>query len=214
VIQITYGFPVEPSPLFLTNNFPVENRPGLHDQSMEGVIARLSSVLSGSDLEVSDPSTWPPRIKTDVGKWLSDWHLVTYLCNQGLFSSVSVFICLLLHSADMNTQDEQKLLCRAATAHAHTNDIGVLDKLFSSNGWLTLLTITESSAPPSRSNGASNGRSETPLAAFEGMGITSPADTSSGGGSGGGGPKTCPHCTFVNENGGGDCEICGLPLSG
>jgi len=34
-----------------------------------------------------------------------------------------------------------------------------------------------------------------------------------GGGSGGGagGIRVCPHCTFENEHGG-DCDVCGLPL--
>ncbi len=24
--------------------------------------------------------------------------------------------------------------------------------------------------------------------------------------------RTCPHCTFENDHGGTDCEVCGLPL--
>lgn len=35
-----------------------------------------------------------------------------------------------------------------------------------------------------------------------------------GGGGGGGGMQVCPHCTFENNPGVQDCEICGLPLSG
>jgi nuclear protein localization family protein 4 len=27
------------------------------------------------------------------------------------------------------------------------------------------------------------------------------------------GVRICPHCTFENEHGGTDCEVCGLPLS-
>ncbi|OCF30407.1 hypothetical protein I316_07935 [Kwoniella heveanensis BCC8398] len=47
-----------------------------------------------------------------------------------------------------------------------------------------------------------------------------PSAGGSGGGGGGGGsggasgPRTCPHCTFVNEPGTSDCDICGLPLDG
>jgi len=55
---------------------------------MEIIIAQLSSLLSDAAGEVSDPKTWPPRIKSEVVKWLSDWHLVTFLCMQGLFSLV------------------------------------------------------------------------------------------------------------------------------
>lgn len=89
-LQVTHGFPVKPSPLFLSNSFPIENRPGLHDQSMELVISQLGGILRGCDGEVTDSSTWPPRTKQQVAKWLSDWHLVAFLCMQGIFSLVGV----------------------------------------------------------------------------------------------------------------------------
>lgn len=34
-----------------------------------------------------------------------------------------------------------------------------------------------------------------------------------GGGGGGGGAVACPHCTFENEPGVTDCDVCGLPLN-
>lgn len=33
-----------------------------------------------------------------------------------------------------------------------------------------------------------------------------------GGSSAAGGIRICPHCTFENDRGGNDCEVCGLPL--
>ncbi|KIR37157.1 nuclear protein localization protein 4 [Cryptococcus deuterogattii MMRL2647] len=214
-VNITHGFPLAPSPLFLSNAFPTENRPGLHDQSMQVVITQLAALLKNSDAEIGDTGTWPGRIKKDVERWLSDWHLVTFLCMQGLFSL-----------------KEQKILCRAATAHAHPNDTHALEELFASDGWQTLLTIVDSEV-------SSNGRSNPPpTSSFNNLGIDSPSFTGpSGGGSATGssappsGPgsvgagagasasassreRICPHCTFVNEHGGSDCEICGLPLDG
>ncbi|OCF41793.1 nuclear protein localization protein 4 [Kwoniella heveanensis CBS 569] len=230
-VNITHGFPVDPSPLFLSNSFPTENRPGLHDQSLELVISQLSGILRKSDAEIGDTGTWPLRIKKEVEKWLSDWHLVAFLCMQGLFSL-----------------EEQKVLCRAATMHAHPKDKNALEELFASGGWQTLLTIVESS-----SSSAPPVQAAPPMSAFEHMGIDSPHGVSqsdfpslgapvggsnpagltsgggdggapsaggSGGGGGGGGsggasgPRTCPHCTFVNEPGTSDCDICGLPLDG
>jgi nuclear protein localization family protein 4 len=88
-VNVTHGFPVDPKPLFPSNKFPVENRPGLHDQSMEVAISQLASILSDGEGEISDVYTWPPRIKTEVIKWLGDFHLVSFLCMQGLFSQVS-----------------------------------------------------------------------------------------------------------------------------
>lgn len=88
-VNVTNGFPVDPKPLFLSNTFPAENRPGLHDQSLEVVINKLAGIVRDSDADITDPNTWPGRIKVVVGRWLSDWHLVAFLCMQGLFSLVS-----------------------------------------------------------------------------------------------------------------------------
>jgi hypothetical protein len=44
--------------------------------------------VNSSDATVGDVTSWPPRIKEEVGKWLSDWHLVSFLCYQGLFTLV------------------------------------------------------------------------------------------------------------------------------
>ena len=81
-------------------------------------------------------------------------------------------------------------------------------------------------------NGNSRGAPSIPSAAFDAMGIDSPPVTSSrasggdhvpsaggsfvdlGAASGGAAEKVCPHCTFANEAGRTDCEICGLPLDG
>ena len=102
-----------------------------------------------------------------------------------------------------------------------------MEELFNSNGWKTLLTIAESSGTASFSDvataytdgtgsrGNGNGQGNNlPSQAFDDLGINSPAGGSSGGVGGDGGPRVCPHCTFVNEGTGSDCDICGLPLSG
>lgn len=151
---------MDPSPLFLSNSFPTENRPGLHDQSLELVVAQLSRIIRDSDASVGEVTTWPPRIKDEVGRWLSDWHLVAFLCMQGLFSLVSIVSSghLFTHyhiagngvvpnrSKRLTTKGEQQLLCRAATQHAHPKDKHAMDELLHSGGWQTLLTIAESSA--------------------------------------------------------------------
>lgn len=89
--------------------------------------------------------TWPPRIKDEVGKWLSDWHLVAFLCFQGLFSLVGRLqperCCVVAH---LLSKAEQQTLCRAATSHAHKHDKGALNDLFATGGWQTLITLAES----------------------------------------------------------------------
>ena len=54
---------------------------------MELLISQLSSLITSG--EVGDTLTWPERIKKDVQRWLSDFHLVSFLCLQGLLSLVS-----------------------------------------------------------------------------------------------------------------------------
>ena len=84
----------------------------------------------------------------------------------------------------------------------------------------TLMNVLIGSA--SRSNGRERQTTggSVPNDAFDAMGIDSPRPGGSGAGGGGdgggdvGGERICPHCTFVNEGSGSDCEICGLPLSG
>lgn len=134
-------------------------------------------------------------------------------------------------------------MCRAATQHAHTSDSSALELLFASDGWATMCALAESSGPArgSRSNGFGNGNgnenggagrfaADTPTPQFGQMGIDSPPrQGGSGSGSGmqatsdngggheadiGGGAKVCPHCTFENDTGASDCDMCGLPLSG
>ncbi|KAL1410637.1 nuclear protein localization protein 4 [Vanrija albida] len=201
-VNVTHGFPVDPDPLFLSTSFPVENRPGLHTQSLEVVIRDLLKILGGSDLEVSDTGTWPARIKKEVEKWLSDWHLVTFLCLHGSFST-----------------EEQKLIGQVATAHANPKHANSLEKLFHSPGWQTLLMLAESSKGASAGFGNDSGTTAEQLA---GMGIASPSGGSASAGRSGtgtpaagadvGGEKACPHCTFINEPTATDCMVCGLPL--
>ena len=112
---------------------------------MQVVIAQLAGIVTTSDAQIGDMYTWPPRVKDEVAKWLSDFHLVSYLCMQGILSLVSGFQFRKLHHAH-HSQEEQQLLCRAATAHAHPKDTRALDLFFNSDGWRTLLTIVESSA--------------------------------------------------------------------
>lgn len=189
---------MSPDPLFLSQSFPVENRPGLSDQSMELVVRELLRILRGADLEIGDVGTWPSRIREDVQRWLSDWHLVAFLAMHGPFSP-----------------KEAETLAHAATAHKHPEHKGALEELFRSGGWQTLLTIAESSGSAMDTNDR-----------FSQMGIASPqrsgtgASTPATGGAGAAaaaeasGPKACPHCTFINEPGNTDCDVCGLPLNG
>lgn len=80
--QVTHGFPQNPSPLFKSTEFNIENRPGLEDQTLDKVMAALSkmdapSLHSGESYK-----------KLELARWLSDWHLVAFLGTTHLFSPV------------------------------------------------------------------------------------------------------------------------------
>ena len=82
-VQVTHGFPQNPSPLFHSTQFSIENRPGLEDQNLERVMTTLSKLEA--------PSLYPGSEsykKIELAKWLSDWHLVVFLQTTQLFSQV------------------------------------------------------------------------------------------------------------------------------
>lgn len=86
--QVSHGFPQNPSPLFRSTKFHIENRPGLENQRIEDVMSVLSR-LGAPDITVSRHSTGGDTHKlVELAKWLSDWHLIAFLGTTGLFSEV------------------------------------------------------------------------------------------------------------------------------
>lgn len=199
LVNVTHGFPQSPSPLFRSNQFSIENRPGLENQHIEDVLrtfARLGAPqLSDSPLtSASDASK-----RLELAKWLSDWHLLAFLETTQLVSK-----------ADM------KVLVSTVTSPSLLEDPSVLDALFKTESWQTLMTFTRESAPSLPSASAPGPSSShidedipqdvfDQIAAEEAAGRGGPSGASSG-------IKICPHCTFENPPGETDCEVCGLPL--
>ncbi|KAA1468500.1 polyubiquitin-tagged protein recognition complex Npl4 component [Dentipellis sp. KUC8613] len=197
LVNVTHGFPQNPSPIFQSTAFPIENRPGLEDQRIESVLATLNS-LHAPEVQDSRHDTNVVR-RMNLIKWLSDWHLVAFLGTSGLFSG-----------ADMKT------LAQVASAPS-IDDPAVLDPLIHSDSWQTLITFARESAParpsqPAPSTGASSHLmdEDIPPELFD---EPHTVGATGGGGGGASGTRVCPHCTFENSHGGTDCEVCGLPLS-
>ena len=87
VIKVSHGFPQNPSPLFRSTDYKIENRPGLEDQSIENVLHRLAEIDA---YDVHESSQGGDRQKRKaLARFLSDWHLVTFLGTTGLVSPVS-----------------------------------------------------------------------------------------------------------------------------
>ncbi|KAK4055592.1 nuclear protein localization protein 4 [Microbotryomycetes sp. JL201] len=222
LVNVTHGFPNSPNPLFVSPRpFAIENRPGLQDQSI-GAIASSFKQASGSlSREIlsgagQDPSNVKGKGKeddaTDLAKvvaWLSDWHLLAYLDEMGIFDPTDL-----------------ALMARIAV----NKDLSDLHDLFNSSSWQTFLTIMEEQAPavPARdypsANAGSNG--DQPTHFDDGFEIPPDvdvppeavdADMRQGDGAAeaaaaASGEIACPHCTFLNDAALTECSLCGLPL--
>ena len=81
---MTHGFPQNPSPLFRSTEFAIENRLGLEDQQVESILGSLNRSGATSIQENRDLSK-----RIELAKWLSDWHLITFLDSTQLISKVA-----------------------------------------------------------------------------------------------------------------------------
>lgn len=244
--QLTNGFPNTPNPLFIApanSAFPVENRQGLEDQTLEKALGSLNKIIEtlpqrldadGFEMLTSPSSALKGKQREDISdgskaltQWLSDWHLLAFLDTVGIFDQV-----------------DMALLAKIAT----TKKAEDIEALLKSPAWQTLATIAAEHAPKPSARargdivGAAPSAPEFPLDADgfpiipedhdmmrkSGAGETNtsgqraddfaiPPELMEAANAAGGGTQgeiTCPHCTFVNPPGVVDCEICSLPLQG
>lgn len=228
IVNATHGFPNKPNPIFLTSTFPVENRPGLHDQDLTLALTNLGKIVGQKELfPIGDGLTSSKgKSKADddmvreklVGS-ISDWHLLAFLDTSGF-----------LDQADMEA------LCRVATTH----DSGAaLDALLMRPGWNTMMALarehapganqtTSTSAPKSSDFTYDGGLESDDDAGFDDANEdfddddsdvqvshvrrASAAGASLAENDAPAGVKVCAHCTFHNAADATDCDICGLPL--
>lgn len=145
LVTATHGFPNDPKPTFLSFKFPIENRPGLHDQTLEKALSSIASVLEGREIfplgyaSLQDGSDVKgkgrmhaengdeTRVREKLVGVLSDWHLVCFLDTTGI----------------LDTED-MRVLCKVAVSHDATVD---LDNLLQRTGWQTLAAIAREHAP-------------------------------------------------------------------
>jgi len=194
MVNVTHGFPQNPAPLFRSTQFPIENRPGLEDQSLELVLRRLAQ-LEAPSVEGS-PVTKPGEEdkRQPLAEWLSDWHLIAFLGTTHLIST-----------------NDLKTFMRAVSSPTLPSQ---LDTLLATESWKMLMSLTVESAPAKPTTAAPTTShdmdEDIPQGVFDQIAAEEAARESDH-------PatrnvKVCPHCTFENEPGGSDCAICGLPL--
>ena len=92
---MTHGFPQNPSPVFHSTVFTIENRPGLEDQRIEGVLRTLNDKRAPDVGDSRHDGDTPRRF--ELAKWLSDWHLIAFLGTSGLVSEVRRPLPLVVH---------------------------------------------------------------------------------------------------------------------
>lgn len=109
-------------PLFRSTKFHIENRPGLEDQSTEGVIKELAKLDAP---EVTPGSGGDHSKKRALAEWMSDWHLIAFLATTQLLSPRDI-----------------QILLEIASSPSLFDDLSVLDKVLHSDGWQTLMTFT------------------------------------------------------------------------
>ena len=111
------------APLFRSTKFHIENRPGLEDQSIEGVIKELARLNTP---EIVPGGGGDPSKKRALAEWISDWHLIAYLATTQLFSP-----------------GDTKTLLEVASSQNLFDDLSILDKVLYSDGWQTLMTFAK-----------------------------------------------------------------------
>jgi nuclear protein localization protein 4 homolog len=86
---VTHGFPQDPSPLFRSSKFKIENRLGLEEQRIEAVLSALAALDAPNVLnsELARPGEAHKRF--ELAEFLSDYHLVVFLGTTQLLSVVS-----------------------------------------------------------------------------------------------------------------------------
>lgn len=127
-----------------------------------------------------------------------------------------------------------KVLVSTVTSPSLLGDPSVLNALFKTESWQTLMTFTRESArkcccksldavshvhilpaslPSTPAPGPSSSHidEDIPQDVFDQI-AAEEATRREGFGGVGSGVKICPHCTFENPEGETDCEVCGLPL--
>jgi nuclear protein localization family protein 4 len=199
LVNVTHGFPQSPSPLFRSNQFAIENRPGLEDQHIEDVLRTLARLGAPQLSDSSLTSSSDASKRLELAKWLSDWHLLAFLETTQLVSKV-----------------DMKVLVSTVTSPSLLEDPLALNALFKTESWQTLMTFTRESAPSLPSTSApglssSHIDEDIPQDVFDQIAAEEAARREGPSGVGSG-VKICPHCTFENPQGETDCEVCGLPL--
>ncbi|KAL0576570.1 nuclear protein localization protein 4 [Marasmius crinis-equi] len=195
MVNVTHGFPQNPSPMFRSIQFPIENRPGLEDQRIERALAELARLDAPNILDSKHAKPGEAQKTFALAQWLSDWHLVAFLDTTQLLSPADIHMLLKTVSSPTLLQDQS-----------------ALDPVLATDGWQTLMTFAREHAPRPKSSAPVSSAMDADDAIPQDVLDQIAAEEAAASGGATPGLKTCPHCTFENDSSRSDCDVCGLPL--
>jgi len=223
LVSLTHGFPDTSSPFFAsasssTSTFAIENRQGFQDQKPEAVLKRVgelnsklpssSSTFESEGIEITSKGKGKAsEIKAyrELANWCSDWHLLSFIRMEVVGGLIEESDFKTLLNVALAAKAEDDVLARA------------VKKLTNSSGWQTMVTFAaEAAASKTTVANRNDGFEEIPPELLNDMSMEQPGAAGSGSATPAtaGGMKACPHCTFENDAGATDCDVCGLPLAG
>ncbi|KAG6886821.1 hypothetical protein C0992_002181 [Termitomyces sp. T32_za158] len=181
MLNVTHGFPQNPSPMFKSTRFKIENRPGLEDQSVEQVLSILLSLDAPDIVESRFAKPGEFHKRKEMATCLSDWHLVAFLGTSQLFSP-----------------EDMKVLMQTVSRQDLLEEPSALDPLLATDGWQTLMTFTRESAPARPSDSVPPGSSshmdeDIPQEVFDQIAAEEA-------GHGDSSLRVCPHLTLNEES--------------
>lgn len=191
LVNVTHGFPLKPNPRFVSPTpFVKENRAGLEDQTLARACGALAAQLGGADavseivrggagINAQTPSddeldvVAADKGAKAVAAWLSDWHLLRFLTDCGMFDEVrplspllplvepalppftSARSRLLLSPLVSLSQSDLRTMARiatlpsgASTSITQSRELArTLVQLFASGNWQTFLVVAQEQGP-------------------------------------------------------------------
>ena len=176
-------FPVDYLLVSLTHGFPEKPKPAFVGGN--GVESFAIENRQGWQDQTSD------QVFAKASRVLgSDADLARWLSDWHLL--------VFLDSIGVLGPSDMAVVARVAASAAEPGP--AIHELRESASWQTFATIAAESAPAATSG------------ARPGSAMDDAMDADVGGGAAAGGMVACPHCTFENPVGQGDCDVCGLPL--
>ncbi|KAF8898440.1 NPL4 family-domain-containing protein [Infundibulicybe gibba] len=187
-------FPVEYLMLNVTHGFPQNPAPMFRSirfniENRPGLEDQRIEQVMSSLATIGAPSIQSSKVSAS-GDTQKRVELANWLSDWHLIA--------FLGTTQLFSPEDMKILIRTTTLPSLFEDLSQLDPVLASDSWQTLMTFTRETAPARPSSSAPNSTShmdeDIPQEVFDQIAAAEAASS------------------VENDHGGGDCEVCGLPL--